>query len=508
VVWCCASSRAEDLGASFVYQGRLHESGNPADGFYDFEFRLYDDPNEGMGLQLGSQINKDDLDVADGYFTAELDFGLAVFDGQRRWLEIAVRSGDETDPNAFVNLMPRQEITATPYALQTRGIFVSETNNLGIGTTEPDRNLDIRHSNTGGGIEIDRSDRGIWSGLIYENDGDEKWFIGVKPDSDNLLLKNDIAGVGLVVEDVTGNVGIGTETPHAGLSVAGGNWDLSAEGDFQIGDGTYRLKAGVATGGIGAGDVRIRSDGGTNRLMLGSGSSDVLTLSGTQVGLGTITPDRNLDIYHSNSGGGIEIDRSSDTIWSGLVYENNGHEEWFAGMQADSYDFLFKNDTAGISFTIQDGTGNVGIGTTKPEEKLQVSGRIIAGPIAGKWQCTSPSAGAGYYPWGSEVVNTAKDYFSWSSGSDGVTILESGYYSVSAVLMISGLSPGAANSADIRRNTSIIARSYDYANGSYNSHCLTVIEYFADGDIVRCYADGQRYGSSVPYTILNICRLN
>lgn len=95
----------------------------------------------------------------------------------------------------------------------------------------------------------------------------------------------------------SGNVGIGTTSPDTELNVSGGSWDLSAtEGDFKIGNGTYRLKMGVALGGSGAGDGRIRAVGGTNRLLLGTGTSDVLTLSGSNVGIGTITPGFALDV--------------------------------------------------------------------------------------------------------------------------------------------------------------------------------------------------------------------
>lgn len=96
------------------------------------------------------------------------------------------------------------------------------------------------------------------------------------------------------------------------------------------------------------------------------------------VGLGTTIPDRNLDIYHSNSGGGIEIDRSLNTIWSGIVYENNGAENWFIGVQANSDDLLFKDNKAGISMVIEDGTGYVGIGTTDPAYRLDFEGTVQA----------------------------------------------------------------------------------------------------------------------------------
>ncbi|RME12849.1 MAG: hypothetical protein D6816_00510, partial [Bacteroidetes bacterium] len=75
------------------------------------------------------------------------------------------------------------------------------------------------------------------------------------------------------------------------LGIGGGNWDPnSSEGDFQIGDSTYKFKIGVATGGGGAGDARIRAQGGTNRMMLGGGANDVLTITDSNVGIGTISP--------------------------------------------------------------------------------------------------------------------------------------------------------------------------------------------------------------------------
>jgi N-acetylneuraminic acid mutarotase len=106
-------SEAEPMGTAFTYQGRLMNANKPADGLYDFQFKLYDDANTITGNQVGGDVNKPGVNVIEGYFTVELDFG-SVFTGEERWLEIGVRDSDSND--VYAVLSPRQEVTATPYA--------------------------------------------------------------------------------------------------------------------------------------------------------------------------------------------------------------------------------------------------------------------------------------------------------------------------------------------------------------------------------------------------------
>lgn len=105
-------SAAPPVTSGFTYQGFLKEGGIPADGNYDFEFRLYDAVS--AGSQVGSVVTLDNVFVTDGLFDVVLDFGSGVFDGQARWIAISVRDGDTTDP--YTLLTPRRALTAVPYA--------------------------------------------------------------------------------------------------------------------------------------------------------------------------------------------------------------------------------------------------------------------------------------------------------------------------------------------------------------------------------------------------------
>lgn len=49
-----------------------------------------------------------------------LEFGASAFTGDKRWLEIAVRS--PAGSGSFTTLTPRQPLTASPYALKALGV--------------------------------------------------------------------------------------------------------------------------------------------------------------------------------------------------------------------------------------------------------------------------------------------------------------------------------------------------------------------------------------------------
>lgn len=99
--------------SGFTYQGYLKDNNVPANGTYDFRFRLFTLLTG--GVQVGGDVLADDVAVSDGRFTVTLGFAASLFDGSDRYLVIGVRPGAST--GAYTNLSPRQKINATPYAL-------------------------------------------------------------------------------------------------------------------------------------------------------------------------------------------------------------------------------------------------------------------------------------------------------------------------------------------------------------------------------------------------------
>jgi hypothetical protein len=104
---------------AFTYQGFLRDNGQPANGVYDLRFALFDSADGGN--QIGSVVFVNNVNVADGLFTVEVDFGAAPFNtGARRWIEIGVRPGGRTGGHSL--LTPRIELTPVPYALYAQNV--------------------------------------------------------------------------------------------------------------------------------------------------------------------------------------------------------------------------------------------------------------------------------------------------------------------------------------------------------------------------------------------------
>jgi hypothetical protein len=105
-------------GTAFTYQGQLVTNSSPVTGIYDLRFTLYDSTNL-PGTVVAGPLTNSATPVNNGLFTTVIDFGIGVFTGPARFLEIAVQSNGTT---GFTVLTPRQQLAPTPYAITAENL--------------------------------------------------------------------------------------------------------------------------------------------------------------------------------------------------------------------------------------------------------------------------------------------------------------------------------------------------------------------------------------------------
>jgi hypothetical protein len=148
---CVPGLGSTPLGTDFTYQGQIKVSGVPLTGTADVTFSLWDAASGGG--QVGSSVSVSGISVVNGLFRVTLDFGAAAFNGDARWLQLAVRS--PAGSGGYTTLSPRHPLTVTPYALQTRGLFVDSSLNVGVGTSSPGYKLDVAGTVRATGLRSD-----------------------------------------------------------------------------------------------------------------------------------------------------------------------------------------------------------------------------------------------------------------------------------------------------------------------------------------------------------------
>lgn len=121
---------------AFTYQGRFTDTtvAQPTNGTYIMTFRLFDAASDGTQIPDSSTAVISSVNVINGIFTVKLDFGSTAFNTSgARYLEIQVGT---------TTLMPRQEITSTPLALNAKTADALSTGCVGCITNEQINSID------------------------------------------------------------------------------------------------------------------------------------------------------------------------------------------------------------------------------------------------------------------------------------------------------------------------------------------------------------------------------
>jgi hypothetical protein len=247
---------------------------------------------------------------------------------------------------------------------------------VGIGTTSPSYKLTV----AGGSLRVtgtgEPGDPATRVGVIYENNsgGIPGWWLSQNSNG-KFAIHQDGTGDRLTI-DGGGNVGIGTSTPGARLSLGDGVGQklyVYEEGSIRLGfgvdlSGSTRELAVFHTTSGSDGDIsfgkRLESTGAYTEAMRITGSGDV--------GIGTASPGAKLEVA-----GQVKITGGSPGAGKVLTSDGSGLASWTtpsAGIGGSGNTNYISKWTGGTTLgnsSIYD-NGKVGIGTANPSSPLHV----------------------------------------------------------------------------------------------------------------------------------------
>ncbi len=320
--------------------------------------------------------------------------------------------------------------------------FWDYTNNrLGIGTITPSRTL---HVKTDSGVLIKGASGSVNAKIsLVPASGGRQYDLG-NVGSDFRIFDSS-AGVTRMYFDNDGNTGIGTTTPSSKLQVSG---TLDATGISQLGSGganVYLTSSSAGNVGIGTSspaakfevnsgaivaaffksssntvpvslfttnnaistigfrglgstsEYHVRVGANVNDFVAYTNNTEKLRItSGGNVGIGTSSPGARLDVRKNQAGYTYIASDNANTAasgtGSGFAMTEGGSVAWYLRNERDgSGKFNIGNSANRLTI---DSSGNVGIGTSSPSEKLHIQDSTGANIILNS---NTASAGGGIY---------------------------------------------------------------------------------------------------------------
>jgi len=357
------------------------------------------------------------------------------------------------------------------------GIVIDQSGNVGIGTTSPAYP-----------IHVESSVAGDWMGKIkntHATNGNGLLIHAGDDASVKALHVGSYNGTGqyLVVRG-DGNVGIGTDGPAQKFHVAAGY--IHADAGYGITwDNTHE---------------RIEQSDG--KLEFFTNNGEAMTLSGSNLGIGTTSP-----------GYPIHVESSVAGDWMGKIkntHATNGYGLLIHAGDDASVKALSVGNYAGTGdYLVVRGDGNVGIGATSPGYKLHVTGTIgvFTGGDALLYLGEGESGGSYSKIYWKSSDDTLR--LGTQAGGDTVVINESGNVGIGATNPGTKLDVSTvANVAGIRvvaPNTTGQSYGVTIAAGSNASDYAFNINNAAGTGLVRVRGDGNvGIGETAPWAKLHV----
>ncbi len=268
---------------------------------------------------------------------------------------------------------------------------ITNTGDVGIGTTSPSQRLHVSGNMRLTGALYDVYNSAGTSGQVLSTTGSGVDWVDVAGDADWTISGSNMYSA------VSGNVGIGVASPTRKLDV-GGSIHLTGDVLFDI-DKEARFPTGriissstpnrMVVESFQAGqDLWLRGPGGIQ--FYSNGDRMRITNTGN-VGIGTTSPSTKFHVYNgTGSGSGTYIstidaiieDNSNAYLefngsgYAGITFNDDAASIYAGVFYSYNSDYLMFRTGGTDGRMVINESGNVGIGTTSPTQRLQVSGNM------------------------------------------------------------------------------------------------------------------------------------
>jgi hypothetical protein len=418
------------VGSGFTYQGRLASGGSPVTGSCDVAFGLWNTLSSGAQLGFTQTVT---AAAADGYFTTVLNgagqFGPAAFNGQARWLALAVSC---PSGGALTPLSPRQPLLAAPYAhfatgnwglngnaATTTANFLGTTDNMTL-TLAVSGTTALRLAPSSGAPNVL-----IGSGSNVAGPGVQAVTIG--GGTDNLVTANfaHVGGGGQnIASHLSANVSGGFANTASGQdSTVGGGYNNQATGATAVvagGTGNRATGQGATVSGGGWDGTTLAGNQALgNASAIGGGINNTITSTADYATIGGGGGNQVTLDYATVAGGGSNLaNADSATVGGGFGNQAINH---YATVSGGLFNF-----TSGTFANIGGGVNNLAIGQAATvgggdSNRAQAPGATVGG---GGWD---GSAAIGNQAWGDastiggglgNVVTDTADYGTIAGGGN------------------------------------------------------------------------------------------
>jgi hypothetical protein len=282
---------------------------------------------------------------------------------------------------------------------------IDSSGNVGIGVSAPVSKLDVVDTNC---IIYSRGSAGygsffaVGSGtnqayLFLGNAGGEKGRI-TSEDGGALTFSNTTSSTERMRIDSAGNIGIGTSSPDAGLTVIK-SATISSQANVaaRIGSG---VTSDLLLGSLNGNAPFVASQGAYPLIFYTNAAERARIDSSGNVGIGTSSPGYKLDVkgsVRSSIGTGTGAGGAGYALYQ-FGTSATATENWHIGSEGDgSFRFYNQGIGAGLERMRLDAAGNVGIGTSSPGDKLEIGGAgagiIMASPDGTRYRITVSNLG-------------------------------------------------------------------------------------------------------------------